>query len=97
MQETKYISMFFQRVDGRCKSTKQLVEIQFRSLRFLKEKPSDVVIRRSSAAYAEFGWYREIQHRFVPIYGMKRRFFILKEEKNNARCKNDSKQFYRSK
>lgn len=50
MQETKYISLFFQRVDGQCKSTKQFMEIQFQILRFLKGKPRDVDIRRSSAA-----------------------------------------------
>jgi hypothetical protein len=47
----------------------------------LKEKPVDVDIRRSSAAFAEFGWYREIQHRFVPIQRDETVFFILKEEK----------------
>ncbi len=81
MQETKYVSLFFQRVDGWCKSTKQLKEIQFHDLCFLKEKPSDVDIRQSSAAYAEFGWYREIQHRFVPISWDETVFFYLKEEK----------------
>ena len=45
MQETKYVSLFFQRVDGWCKSTKQLKEIQFHDLCFLKEKPSHVDIR----------------------------------------------------
>ena len=44
----------------------------------MKEKPGDVDIRRSSAASAEFGWYREIQHRFVPIIWDEAVFFSLK-------------------